>query len=176
MNSRYALVSKLNTSLYGEIYVATDKCTGNDVVVKLSSIPKRDCLENPQTEIDILEKLRDIKQDGHQYIIKLVEAFPVTVDGDDSLCMVMEYAPGGDMLDKIVECEERKKKLSFSRIRKYAMMMAKGVAFLHSQGIVHMDLSLENMLLTVKDEIRICDFGQAQAQKNFVLSLQEEGR
>jgi len=168
MNSRYALVFKLSTSLYGEIYVATDKCTGNDVVVKLSSIPKRDCLENPQTEIEILEKLKDIKHhDGHQYIIKLVEAFPVTVDGDDLLCMVMEYASGGDMLEKIVEREERKKKLSFSRIRKYALMMAQGVAFLHSQGIVHMDLSLENMLLTVKDEVRICDFGQAQSKKKF---------
>jgi len=70
-------------------------------------------------------------------------------------------------LEKIVEREERKKKLSFSRIRKYALMMAQGVAFLHSQGIVHMDLSLENMLLTVKDEVRICDFGQAQSQKKF---------
>jgi len=168
MNPRYALVSKLSTSLYGEIYLAKDKYLGNQVVVKLSSIPKRDCLENPQTEIEVLEKLREVKQqDGHQYIIKLLEAFPVTIDGDDLTCMVMEYAPGGDMLDKIVACEARKKKMSFSRIRKYGLMMAKGVAFLHSQAIVHMDLSLENMLLTAKDEIRICDFGQAQTQRLF---------
>jgi serine/threonine protein kinase len=169
MNSRYALLSKLSSSLYGEIYLAKDKYVGNQVVVKLSSVPKTsNCLENPGTEIEILEKLRDGKQhDGHQYIIKLVEAFPSTVDGDDLLCMVMEYASGGDMLDKIIKCDERKKKMSFSRIRKYSLMMAKGVSFLHSRGIVHLDLSLENMLLTPQDEIRICDFGQAQEQRLF---------
>jgi len=169
MNSRYALLSKLSTSLYGEIYLAKDKYAGNQVVVKLSSVPKKsNCTENPGAEIELLERLREAKKhDGHQYIIKLVEAFPVTVDGDDLTCMVMEYAPGGDMLDKIISCEERKKKMSFSKIRKYGLMMAKGVAFLHSQGIVHMDLSLENMLLTSQDEIRICDFGQAQEQRLF---------
>jgi len=112
MNSRYALLSKLSTSLYGEIYLAKDKYAGNQVVVKLSSVPKKsNCTENPGAEIELLERLREAKKhDGHQYIIKLVEAFPVTVDGDDLTCMVMEYAPGGDMLDKIISCEERKKK------------------------------------------------------------------
>jgi len=149
--------------------MAKDKCTGNEVVVKLSSIPKKpDRLESPASEIDILAKLRDSKQqEGHQYIINLVEAFPVSIDGDDQTCMVIEYASGGDLLDKIVLCEERKKKMSFSKIRNYVLMMAKGIDFLHSQGIVHMDLSLENMLLTSKDEIRICDFGQAQEQTQF---------
>jgi len=45
--------------------------------------------------------------------------------------------------------------------------MAKGVAFLHKHGIAHLDLSLENMLLTSEDEIRICDFGQAQQNRLF---------
>jgi len=45
--------------------------------------------------------------------------------------------------------------------------MAKGVHFMHKRGICHLDLSLENMLLTTEDEIRICDFGQAQEKRYF---------
>jgi len=57
--------------------------------------------------------------------------------------------------------------MSFRRIKKYLTMMAKGVSFLHNNGISHLDLSLENMLLTSNDEIRICDFGQAQEKRFF---------
>jgi len=71
------------------------------------------------------------------------------------------------MLDKILSMEEQNRRISFRRIRKYLTMMARGVAFLHKHGISHLDLSLENMLLTSNDEIRICDFGQAQEKRFF---------
>jgi serine/threonine protein kinase len=174
MNSRYELVSKINSSLYGEIYLAKDKLEGNQVVVKLSALPnttsRENSLEDPSSEVSILQKLRDVKErnnEGHRFIIGLMEAFPVEFDNSAYLCTVLEHASGGDMLDKIVWMDDRKKKMSFRRIKKYALMMAKGVAFIHKHGIAHLDLSLENMLLTSEDEIRICDFGQAQQNRLF---------
>jgi len=44
-------------------------------------------------------------------------------------------------------------------------MLAKGLHYIHQHGICHLDLSLENILLTKADEIRICDFGQAQTKR-----------
>jgi len=166
MSSRYELISKLSSTLYGEIYLANDKSENTQVAVKLSSLPKRtNCLEDPLSEVSILEKLKEAK--GQNYIVKLIEAFPVTFDGTGYLCTVMELASGGDMLDKILTMDDRKKRMSFRRIKKYLTMMAKGISFLHKNGISHLDLSLENMLLTPSDEIRICDFGQAQEKRFF---------
>jgi len=166
MSSRYELLTKLSSTLYGEIYLANDKLENNQVAVKLSSLPKRtNCLEDPLCEVSILEKLREAK--GQNYIVRLIEAFPVNFDGTSYLCTVMELASGGDMLDKILTMDDRKKKMSFRRIKKYLTMMANGVSFLHNNGISHLDLSLENMLLTSDDEIRICDFGQAQEKRFF---------
>ena len=44
----------------------------------------------------------------------------------------------------------------------YFSIALKGVAYIHSRQVVHLDLSLENLLLSDSNEIKIIDFGQAQ--------------
>jgi len=75
MSSRYELLTKLSSTLYGEIYLANDKHDNNkSVAVKLSSLQKGvNCLENPLREASILEKLREAKRS--HYIVRLIEAF-----------------------------------------------------------------------------------------------------
>lgn len=48
-------------------------------------------------------------------------------------------------------------------IRHTFTQICKGVSFLHNMcGVVHLDLSLENLLLTKDGNIRICDFGHSE--------------
>jgi len=44
-------------------------------------------------------------------------------------------------------------------------MLTKGLSFIHKHGISHLDISLENVLVTKTDELRICDFGQAERKR-----------
>jgi len=44
------------------------------------------------------------------------------------------------------------------------------VHFIHQNGMVHLDLSLENVLLTKQNVVKICDFGLAKEGKDFKLS------
>lgn len=37
--------------------------------------------------------------------------------------------------------------------------------YIHSRGIVHLDLKMENILMTEQRNLKICDFGMAQALK-----------
>jgi len=69
------------------------------------------------------------------------------------------------LLEKIQDLVIQKHQLSFSKIRRYFIMLAKGLNVIHKQGISHLDISCENILVTSKDELKICDFGQAQMKR-----------
>ncbi|KAL5271322.1 hypothetical protein ACHWQZ_G001830 [Mnemiopsis leidyi] len=45
---------------------------------------------------------------------------------------------------------------------KYCVQLADGLVFLKSQGVLHLDLKPDNILLSDTDDIIICDFGCAQ--------------
>ncbi|KXZ56514.1 hypothetical protein GPECTOR_1g461 [Gonium pectorale] len=49
------------------------------------------------------------------------------------------------------------------RVRfKVALQMAKGLSFLHKHGVVHRDLKPDNVLLTERLDVKLCDFGLSQ--------------
>ncbi|XP_053317482.1 protein kinase C delta type-like [Spea bombifrons] len=69
--------------------------------------------------------------------------------------LVMEYMAGGSLktcLDRIGCMEE-------TTATFYAAEMVCGIQYLHSQGIVHRDLKLENILLDKDGHVKIGDFG-----------------
>ena len=48
----------------------------------------------------------------------------------------------------------------------YAREVASGLAYLHSQNILHNDLKAENILLTQMGHVRITDFGTSKVINN----------
>jgi len=77
----------------------------------------------------------------------------------------LEYADGGDLLDKIVAMASQRRQLPFSQVRRYFIMVAKGLSCIHKEGISHLDISMENILITKTDELKICDFGQSEIKR-----------
>ncbi|KAF9582144.1 hypothetical protein BGW38_000590 [Lunasporangiospora selenospora] len=67
----------------------------------------------------------------------------------------MEYAAGGNLKDAIPELDWAEKK-------RIIVEVATGLAFLHSQGILHRDIKCENILLTEQRQAKLCDFGLAK--------------
>ena len=69
----------------------------------------------------------------------------------------MEYASGGELFEYILA----RKYLKETESCKYFVQLICAVRYLHSKGIVHRDLKLENLLLDGKRNIIITDFGFA---------------
>jgi len=44
----------------------------------------------------------------------------------------------------------------------YFTQLIGGLAYLHSQGIIHKDIKPGNLLLTLSEQIKITDFGVAE--------------
>lgn len=96
-------------------------------------------------EIQILKQLR------HPNVVKLLETF----ETDKHLMIVMELAPGGDLLSYV-----RKRRKLTERYAKFVFkQIMQGIAYTHDNNIVHRDIKLDNILLDSHGSIKIGDFG-----------------
>ncbi|XP_020824434.2 testis-specific serine/threonine-protein kinase 4 isoform X3 [Phascolarctos cinereus] len=87
----------------------------------------------------------------HKYLINFYQAIETT----SRVYMILELAQGGDVLDWI----QRFGACSEHLAGKWFSQLTLGIAYLHSKGIVHRDLKLENMLLDKRENVKISDFG-----------------
>lgn len=92
---------------------------------------------------------------GHPNIVQYIRS---KHSSSKFLPVVTEYMPNGDMLDAT------KQGLLDSEIiiRSYFRQLIEGVEYLHSHGIAHLDLKLENLMLSADFTLKIIDFDQAQ--------------
>lgn len=73
----------------------------------------------------------------------------------------MEYACGGELFDYIV----RKDRLTEKEACSFYTQIVSGIEFLHLKGIAHRDLKPENLLLDIKKNLKIVDFGLSNTYK-----------
>ncbi|OEH76824.1 putative protein kinase [Cyclospora cayetanensis] len=104
-------------------------------------------------EVQIMRKLQ------HENIVKYGGSF----NEPQALYIVMQHLSGGSLYGLVRS--NPKGRLSEASARRLFTDVAKGVAYLHSQSVVHRDLKLENMLLDDKGRVRLIDFGFASLLK-----------
>ena len=101
----------------------------------------------------------------HQSCVKLYEVF----DTYKHLYIVMELMTGGDLFDRIVA----KGHLSEHVCAKDIRSVCSGLEYLHKREIIHRDLKPENLLYTGSGELKITDFGLAEAIKSAKFSTDD---
>ncbi len=150
MLGRYEVMAPLGAGGMGEVYRARDAELQRDVAVKilpeeLSSDPERvkrfereakaaAALSHP----NVLTVFDVGRQDGRAYLVfELLEG--------STLAEVMK--PGGLRTREVLE---------------YAAQIARGLAAVHTGGLVHRDLKPANLFLTSAGIVKIIDFGLAR--------------
>ena len=113
---------------------------------KLSRRNSSDMVTDVRREIAIMKRL------NHENIVKLYEV--IDDDNDKFIYLVLEYASGGTLEEKI-----EKGDLSSKKVWGMFREMVRAVGYLHSQGIVHRDIKPENIMLTDHGHCKISDFG-----------------
>ena len=96
------------------------------------------------------EKL--IQKLSHPYIIKVKETF------DKLQCVVLEHAPNGDFCSLLMGGTSLPETIA----RTYFHHLVEGVDYLHKNGIAHLDLKLDNLLLGSNKTLKIIDFDLSQ--------------
>ncbi|OMJ79034.1 hypothetical protein SteCoe_21017 [Stentor coeruleus] len=154
----YNLEFKLGQGAFGLVRAATSILTGKKRAIKSisKSMITNDMKDKTKffSEVDIL-----IKTD-HPNILKLHEFF----EDEKYYHLVMEYITGGELLDFIL----KRKFLTEAIAAKFMKQLLSGIAYCHSNNIVHRDLKLENLLLDSDSPdalLKIIDFGTSQIFK-----------
>lgn len=94
---------------------------------------------------------------SHPHIIKYLPTQYLSICSQNFKYNVisMEYAPYGDFFSVILNHTITDEKL----VRTYFHQLIEGLHYLHSEGIAHLDIKLENLLLGEDFSLKIADFG-----------------
>ncbi|CAI9283002.1 unnamed protein product [Lactuca saligna] len=145
-SDRYDLVKDIGSGNFGVARLMRDKQTKELVAVKyIERGEKID--ENVQREIINHRSLR------HPNIVRFRELILTPTH----LAIVMEYASGGELFDRICNAG----RFNEDEARFFFQQLISGVSYCHSMQVCHRDLKLENTLLdgSPAPRLKICDFG-----------------
>lgn len=137
----------LGEGAYGEVRLAINSKTQETRAVKIISLNLLNDKNTIQKEVLIHKSL------NNDNVVKFYSSFQHL----DKFYIILEYASGGELFDRI----EPDYGMSIELAHKYFCQLISGVEYLHSKGIVHRDIKPENLLLNDFDQIKIADFGLA---------------
>ena len=157
-SKKYEILAKLGSGSFGSVYLAKNKFTNEKVAMK--QIKKSSA--NLLSDGEITDEIEILKNLDHPDIVRIIESF----NTKNSYILITEYCEGGELFDQV------KNQLSETQIAVIFKQILSGLAYLHSNNIVHRDLKLENILIheiekskTTGEElfnIKIIDFGTAR--------------
>lgn len=133
---------------YGEVRLCKWIATGEFVAIKKmkkKDMIKKNEIEHIRAERSVLSKSANI------WIIDLKCSF----QDDDYLYLVMEYLPGGDLMNMLI----KKDIFSIEEARFYIAQTILAVEYVHTLGYVHRDIKPDNILLDKDGHIKLTDFG-----------------
>eukprot|EP00291_Cryptomonas_curvata_P005911 CAMPEP_0172201748 /NCGR_PEP_ID=MMETSP1050-20130122/30205_1 /TAXON_ID=233186 /ORGANISM="Cryptomonas curvata, Strain CCAP979/52" /LENGTH=735 /DNA_ID=CAMNT_0012879495 /DNA_START=41 /DNA_END=2245 /DNA_ORIENTATION=+ len=164
-----SIVSKLGEGSFGAVYTARTTHRASEGA-GVTCVVKRVPVDLDKDINDASEALQEakslLKLEAHPHIVAYMDVWlhrdnpaspfkpPVT-----EVCLMMEFCGGGDLFDRLETERARPGGVPERSLMAWAAQIADGVAFIHSKGITHCDLKLENIFLTDRDTAKIGDFG-----------------
>ncbi|KAJ3190659.1 spindle assembly checkpoint kinase [Irineochytrium annulatum] len=138
----------LGKGKFGRVYLAREKKSGYVVALKIlfkSELIEAKVEKQLRREIEIQSHLR------HKNILRLYGYF---YDAK-RVYLILEYAAQGEMY-KLLRKAQR---FSEAKAAQYISEMADALSYLHRKHVIHRDIKPENLLIGLKGELKIADFG-----------------
>ncbi|CAG9536196.1 unnamed protein product [Cercopithifilaria johnstoni] len=145
--SDFQLIKVIGRGAYGEVQLVRHITSRNVYAMKL--LNKNEMVRRADSAFFWEE--RDIMAHAHsEWIVRLHYAFQDT----QFLYMVMEYMPGGDLVNLMTSYDVSEKWARF-----YAAELVMALDTLHGMGYIHRDVKPDNMLISKSGHVKLADFG-----------------
>uniref|UniRef100_A0A7M4EFM0 non-specific serine/threonine protein kinase n=1 Tax=Crocodylus porosus TaxID=8502 RepID=A0A7M4EFM0_CROPO len=143
----YDVVKVIGRGAFGEVQLVRHKLTQKVYAMKLLS--KFEMIKRSDSAFFWEE--RDIMAFANSpWVVQLFCAF----QDDKYLYMVMEYMPGGDLVNLMSNYDVPEKWAKF-----YTAEVVLALDAIHSMGLIHRDVKPDNMLLDKHGHLKLADFG-----------------
>jgi len=157
-NDTIKLEKTLGVGSFAEVRQAYDMEEGRRVACKIFST--NNLAANSRLRETFAREIGSLKYFNHPNIVRF-EGLMVT---KDHVCILMELVEGVELFSYIIQ----KKRLSEAEAKPLLRQLAQTIVFMHTQGIVHRDLKLENVMVVTNKStggtsLKIIDFGLSRS-------------
>ena len=165
LHGQYTLMGYLDSGGFGITYRAMDSL-GRSVVLK-ECFPDELCLRagkdvlvrNPAHARDLasiigqfVAEARSLAKLRHRGIVEVHQVFME----NETAYIAMEHVDGPDLLSLI---EDTRRKFRPTEVERIAMKLLKAVGYVHKRGLLHRDISPDNILIERGGQPKLIDFG-----------------
>ncbi|KAM9123059.1 striated muscle preferentially expressed protein kinase [Pangshura tecta] len=143
----YEVHEEIGRGAFSYVRRVREKSSGLDYAAKF--IPCRaKAKQSARRELQILSQL------DHERLVYFHDSF----EKKNAVIIVMGLCTEGELLDRMA----RKPSVCEWEVRSYMRQLLEGLRYLHRCSILHLDVKPENLLMAGSDQVRLCDFGNAQ--------------
>lgn len=167
---QYEMLHRLGSGGFGTVLLARHRFTKKKFAIKIVNTSSAGTAEVTPPNYKLVIKdidmvFREAEMLKHLHHPNIVSIFNFFTLNNMNVVFVMEYLQGGDLRNRIKE----KGQVSESEALTYFTQISEAVSYCHSQGLIHHDLKLENIMLARKDDsvVKVVDFGIAGLAYNY---------
>lgn len=146
--SNYLLLLKLGAGASGHVFKARHKTSGRTVAIKVLA---QSLASNEKAVKRFHREMQATAQLTHPNIVRAVDAG----EYNSQHFMVMEFVDGEDLSNRV----KNQGPLDAEFATKCILQSARGLEYVHSQGIIHRDIKPGNLLCDRQGNIKILDLG-----------------
>ena len=144
----YVLGDPIGSGASATVYLAVHRTLKESRAVKVFQA-------EPQARQTFLKECSILQKLSHPSLLRFCEAF----EDSNQYCIVTEYCEGGEILELVLSGQP----LPLSTAVSYFQQVIAGIEYMHSQGIIHGDVKLDNIMLQ-ENTVKLIDFGSAFIQ------------
>lgn len=149
-HGRFRLLERCGTGGFGVVWRAWDTVMRARVAIKIL----HPHLASDVTRVGRFDRgARQMYESHHRHIVRVVEGLR-TEDGFHYY--VMEYVPGGTLLDAVLN-----KTVDRQQALRMLLDVGEALSYAHKRGMIHRDVTPQNILLDVSGEALLTDFDLA---------------
>ena len=175
LEKRYRIVRQLSAGGFGRAYLAEDLHRFNEQCVLKEFAPQVQGAQELQKAKELFEREAGaLYKLEHPQLPKFREFFQATLEGGvGCLFLAQDYVEGQTYYD-VLKSHGR---LSEAEVKFFLCQLLPVLSYLHSQGVIHRDISPDNIIKRRSDQMPVLiDFGGVkQVSKNAVSKLTKFG-
>lgn len=150
-NLKFEHIEKIGKGVFGNVYKVLNR--KNNKIVAIKKYRYRGSID--EMKMSALDEINFLKQlHGHPNIVQLYEI----IENETMIGFSMELMD----MNLAVLLTSSTKKLSDNLITCYSYQLLLGIIFCHTNGIIHLDLKPQNILVDESRCLKIADFGSAK--------------